>query len=296
MIPVTHRASLSYLLRHPWQLMLALLGVAIGVAVIVAVDLANSSARKAFLLSMDAVTGAATHQIIGGPGGVDEAVYTDLRVRQGIRSIAPIVEGTVTADQRRLTLLGVDPFAEGELRSFTTEASEEDGAGDAESLFRSLLVEPGAVVASAATAERLGLEIGDEFEFVAEGRVHTARLIAEFDDGGAVDDLLVVDIATAQVSLDMIGRLTRIDVRLETAADVARLQSVLPAGNRLLNAAARTRTTADLSNAFMTNLTAMSLLALLVGLFLIFNSVSFSVLQRRPLIGVLRALGSRAGS
>ena len=57
MIPVARRAAFSYLLRHPWQLGLSLLGICIGVAVIVAVDLANSSARKAFLLSMDAVTG-----------------------------------------------------------------------------------------------------------------------------------------------------------------------------------------------------------------------------------------------
>jgi hypothetical protein len=70
MIPVTYRASFSYLLRHPWQLALALLGISVGVAVIVAVDLANASARKAFLLSMDTITGEATHQIIGGPRGV----------------------------------------------------------------------------------------------------------------------------------------------------------------------------------------------------------------------------------
>ena len=56
MIPVTYRASFSHLLRHPWQLALALLGIGVGVAVIVAVDLANASARKAFLLSMDACT------------------------------------------------------------------------------------------------------------------------------------------------------------------------------------------------------------------------------------------------
>ncbi|MDJ0908820.1 MAG: FtsX-like permease family protein [Woeseiaceae bacterium] len=291
MIPVTHKASLSYLLRHPWQLMLAVLGVAIGVAVIVAVDLANSSARKAFLLSMDAVTGEATHQIIGGPTGVDERVYAELRVEHGLRSVAPIIEGTVSSDGRRLTLLGVDAFAEGDLRSFTTEATVDEGDGDAESLFRGLLVEPGAVVASAATAERLSLTIGDEFDVVAEGMRQPGRLIALFDDGGAVNDLLVVDIATAQVWLGMTGKLTRIDVRLEDQAAVERVESILPAGTQLLSAAARTRTTADLSNAFMTNLTAMSLLALLVGLFLIFNSVSFSVLQRRPLIGVLRALG-----
>ena len=69
------------------------------------------------------------------------------------------------------------------------------------------------------------------------------------------------------------------------------LEATLPDGVRLLTAAGRTRATAEMSKAFMTNLTAMSLLALLVGLFLIFNSVSFSVLQRRHLIGVLRGLG-----
>ena len=95
MIPATYRASVSYLLRHPWQLALSLLGIVIGVAVIVAVDLANSSARKAFLLSMDAITGEATHQVIGGPDGVSEVVYRDLRMQHGITDVAPIVEGTV---------------------------------------------------------------------------------------------------------------------------------------------------------------------------------------------------------
>ena len=90
-MPVLYRASLGFLLRHPWQLALALLGICIGVAVIVAVDLANESSRKAFLLSRDTVTGAATHQIIGGPDGVSEELYTRLRVEAGIRSIAPIV-------------------------------------------------------------------------------------------------------------------------------------------------------------------------------------------------------------
>ena len=72
---------------------------------------------------------------------------------------------------------------------------------------------------------------------------------------------------------------------------LAALEAALPDGARALTAAGRTRATAEMSKAFMTNLTAMSLLALLVGLFLIFNSVNFSVLQRRDLIGVLRALG-----
>ena len=111
MIRVSHRASFSYMLRHPWQLMLALLGIGIGVAVIVAVDLANASARKAFLLSMDKVTGEATHQVVGGPRGVDEAVYAKLRVEHGLRAIAPVVSGAVEVNDTLLDVLGADHIA-----------------------------------------------------------------------------------------------------------------------------------------------------------------------------------------
>ena len=112
MIAAVYRANFNYLLRHPWQLALSVLGISIGVAVIVAVDLANDSSRKAFLLSMDAVTGKATHQVIGGPGGIEEALYAELRVRHGIRSIAPVVEGYITVNDGSLQVLGIDLFAE----------------------------------------------------------------------------------------------------------------------------------------------------------------------------------------
>ncbi|MDJ0938854.1 MAG: FtsX-like permease family protein [Woeseiaceae bacterium] len=295
MIPVTYRANFSYLLRHPWQLALAIVGVAIGVAVIVAVDLANASARKAFLLSMDAVTGEATHQVIGGPRGVDESVYASLRVDAGIRAIAPVVEGNVRVGERSLDLMGIDLFAEQDLREFTgqVDTAEMDDA-DAESVFRALLTDPTAVTMSRTTANELGLEAGDAFDVIADGRTRPATLFGTFDsDGTSIDNLLIADIATAQAWLGQQGWLSRLDVRIEDGDDAAlkKLEDALPAGTRVLTAAGRTRTTAELSKAFMTNLTAMSLLALLVGLFLIYNSVNFSVLQRRGLIGSLRALG-----
>jgi putative ABC transport system permease protein len=143
MIPVTYRASFAYLLRHPWQLALALLGIGVGVAVIVAVDLANASARKAFLLSMDSITGEATHQIVGGPRGVHEDIYAALRVEHGIRSVAPVIAGTVIVDDTSLSLLGIDLFAERAMRSFTG-AQESDGASDDRSLFVGFLVPTGA--------------------------------------------------------------------------------------------------------------------------------------------------------
>ncbi len=295
MIPVRYRASLSYLLRHPWQLALAVLGISVGVAVIVAVDLANASARKAFLMSMDTLTGNATHQIIGGPNGVSETTYSKLRTEHGITAIAPVVEGTVRIDGATLSVLGIDLFAERDIRAFTGEVS---GANpdetNNESLFTGFLLTPGAVTTSEQTANDLGLTVGDTFSLLADGRPHDGKLLATFaDDSNSVYQLLVTDIATAQEWLDKPGWLTRIDARIADGDEAARttLEAALPDGNQLLSAAGRTRSTAEMSKAFMTNLQAMSLLALLVGLFLIFNSVNFSVLQRRALIGVLRALG-----
>jgi putative ABC transport system permease protein len=300
MIPATLRANFSYLLRHPLQLALALLGIGIGVAVIVAVDLANASARKAFLMSMDAVTGEATHQVIGGPGGIEETAYVRLRADEGIRTIAPMVEGTVSVQDVSFTLMGVDLFAEQEMRTFTGQARTaggDDAAG--ESLFRDFLMRPGAVTMAQSTADEFGLQIGEDFELSASGRSYSATLIGTFGegDGSGLQNLLVTDIATAQVWLDSIGRLTRIDARVPhgDVAAFARLEAALPDGLRILSAAGRTRTTAEMSAAFMTNLAAMSLLALLVGVFLIYNSVSFSVLQRRSLIGNLGALGVTRG-
>ncbi len=295
MIPATYRASLGYLKRHPWQLALTIVGVAIGVAVIVAVDLANLSARKAFLLSMDAVTGEATHQILGGPRGVDERIYRTLRVEHGFRAMAPIVDVEVRAFERSLSVMGVDLFAEQALRQFTRAAVEDDGREiDGQALFRNLYTEPGAVTMSKRTAETLGLRAGDRFDVISGGRRFTARLLGVFADGqGGADELLVTDVATAQEWAGSEGFVSRIDVRLEAEDEqaLARLEAALPDGARVLNAAGRTQATAEMSTGFMTNLAAMSLLALLVGLFLIYNSVNFSVLQRRELIGSLRALG-----
>lgn len=293
MIPTTWRASFSYMLRHPWQLALSVLGISIGVAVIVAVDLANSSARKAFLLSMDAVTGQATHQVIGGPRGVAESVYVDLRTKAGFERIAPVVEGSVRVHDVDLELLGIDLFAEQEIRAFTQLSSDEESTP--ESLFRDFLLHPGSATMSEGTAAALQLAVGDTFTVESAGKTFSGRLVGEFPDteSEALDRLMTVDIATAQEWLGQAGWLSRIDVRIEDGDDrtLDRLAAALPDGVQIFDAEGRTRTTADLSAAFMTNLTAMSLLALLVGLFLIYNSVSFSVLQRRKLIGVLRALG-----
>ncbi len=235
MIPVLYRANLNYLLRHPWQLAMAVLGVSIGVAVIVAVDLANDSARKAFLLSMDAVTGEATHQVVGGPRGVDEDVYVALRTAHGIRNIAPVVDGFVTVEGRSLQVLGVDLFAEQEMRTFSLPDTVETGAAAAAPLFRDLLTEPGAALMSRSTAEALGLATGERFEVLAGGKRHAATLRGTFAENATtgLDNLVTVDIATAQSWLGQEGQLSRIDVRVahDDAASLERLEALLTGPN-----------------------------------------------------------------
>jgi putative ABC transport system permease protein len=300
-MPALYRASLGYLLRHPWQLALALLGICIGVAVIVAVDLATESSRKAFSLSMETLTGKATHQVIGGPRGIEESLYVQLRVKHGLRSMAPVAEGPVRINGVDVRLLGIDLFAERQIRSFsldvTADAKAANGASvtSVENLFGSLLTEPGAALMSTETATMLGLQTGQAFDVEAGGKRFRGSLLGQIggDPSLLLGELVVVDIAVAQQWLNMAGKLSRIDVRIPAAEPGRRevLENLLPAGTQLLDASSRTRSMTEMSTAFMTNLSAMSLLALLVGLFLIYNSVSFAVLQRRGLIGVLRALG-----
>jgi putative ABC transport system permease protein len=298
-MPVLYRASFGYLMRHPWQLGLAVLGICIGVAVMVAVDLANQSSRKAFRMSMDTLNGQATHQVVGGPAGIDEQVYVSLRVEHGIRSIAPVVSGYVAVAGETLQLLGVDVFAERDFRQFTVPSNiGADLAGESataarERMINGFLAGDGNVLLSPETAARIGIPAGESFTVVADGREYaaTAAGLIGGDDQAQFANLLIVDIAVAQRWLGMQGKLSRIDVRIDGEGLEERLVAALPDGTSLLTAAGRTQATADMSKAFMTNLSAMSLLAMLVGIFLIYNSVAFAVLQRRDLIGILRALG-----
>ncbi len=283
-------ASARHLLRHPSQLALAILGLALGVATMTSISLATASARRAFELSLDAVNGAATHQIMAGPRGVPETLYARLRTEQTV-DLAPIIEGYAIVAGRSVLILGVDPFADPGFRDFGGSHEE----GGLESL-RRWLTEPGTVMASRRTAAALGLGVAERFTLDVAGRSNEALLLGVINENRAgLDSLLLTDIAQVQAWFGMIGRLSRIDVRIAGDAEGRRqleqLTAALPPGVSIIDSERRSRDATDLTRAFMTNLRAMSLLALLVGAFLIFNSMGFALLQRRRTIGVLRALG-----
>ncbi|HET8701817.1 MAG TPA: FtsX-like permease family protein [Nitrococcus sp.] len=292
------RAGRRALWRHPVQLLLAVAGVALGVAVVIGMDLANQSASTAMRKSMEAVTGRTTHQIFGGPEGLPDSLYVKLRTQLGIWQAAPVLEGGVTvpaAGNQPLTVLGIDPIAEGELRGPITvqpEAAQAKGDGE-QGVVQQLMLEPASIVLPAAEARRLHVSAGGTLIVRAGGHERRLQVIAVTEDSAYdLNGYAFADIATAQELLDRIGRLSRIDLILDNTGAINRVRAALPPGAALVPTAARATAMQQMSAAFQTNLTALSLLALVIGLFLVFNTMSFMVVQRRMMIGILRAVGA----
>ena len=292
------RNSRRYLARHPWLMALSILGVALGVAVVVGIDLANSSARTAFRLSTETVTGRATHAIVPGSGLLQDDTYRQLRTETGFRNAAPVLEGYTRAGAETgpvLQILGIDPLAEEPFRSYT--------GGPQGNLDLGAFMGPSLTgLISRSTAERLGIQSGDSLPLYREGKTSTIVILDIMDpepgfSEASLTNMLIVDIATAQSLLNAPGQLSRIDLILNEdgrAAQLEKLERALTSGARIEPASTRSSTLDQMTQAFSLNLTAMSLLAMVVGMFLIYNTMTFSVVQRRSLIGRLRGIGVTA--
>ncbi|PZD70252.1 Macrolide export ATP-binding/permease protein MacB [Acaryochloris thomasi RCC1774] len=282
------------------QYFLCLIGVALGVAMMVSIDLANGSAQTAFELSTDAIAGRATHQIEAlAPAGINESVYTKIRRELGGVTVAPIVDGYVLAPDlgnQPMRLVGVDLFAESPFRNYFVPQNRTVG----EAGLLNFLTQPNTVVLGADVADRYQVALGDQITLDLSGRLETVTVVGTVQPESsttrrALSSLLFTDIATAQEVLEMPGHLSHIDLISRSEADLAAVEQLLPEGIQLETAAAQKNAVRQMTAAFRLNLTALSLLALVVGMFLIYNTVTFSVVQRRPLFGVLRCLGTTPG-
>jgi putative ABC transport system permease protein len=297
---VLFRLARRYIARRFLQSLLFVVGVALGVAMVIAIDLANESASRAFNLSTESITGRATHQITGGPTGLPSEVYTRLRIDLGLRAAAPVVSeyvrGLNLGDQP-LRLLGVEPFAEPPFRDYLSDI---EVAGENLSAFEALnafIAEPNTILMSQPLAERFGIGAGDTITLRPGDERVEVRVVgllqpADRVSAQALDDLLLSDISTAQEIIGRPGYLTNIDLILPPDYDTAQIEALLPPGVILTTTQEANGTLAQMTAAFELNLQALSLLALTVGVFLIYNTVTFSVIQRRPIIGTLRALGA----
>ena len=284
------QSGLRFYLRRPWQLCLAVSGIALGVAVYVGVDLANDSARRAFELSSDLITGSTTHHLMGTRGEIADSLYRSLRMEHGPIRAAPVIEDEIRLRRlpdRVFTLMGVDPLEESGFRGF---AGFVPGRGTD---FTRLIVEPGAVLVPDPLLEELGLELGAEFEMLIGGQSTTARAVGTVLDTSSGSEgptaPIIADIATAQELLGS-ASISRVDLILDEA-EAERIRALGLPDTTLVPAEGRNAAFDELARAFRINLTALSLLALLVGVFLIYATMSFAVVQRRGTFGVLRAIG-----
>ena len=170
---------------------------------------------------------------------------------------------------------------------------EDTGGTDARAtVLRELLLAGDALLVAERTRARLDLPLGTPLELETGARARALRLVGSFasDNPAASEGLLVGDIAVAQDVLGLGARISRVELILDEA-DVARVAAALPPTLRLAEAASRERTMRAMTRGFQINLTAMSLLALVVGAFLIHNTMTFAVLQRRELFATLRIGG-----
>lgn len=290
------RSSLRYWFDHRLQTCLSILGVALGVAVVLSIDMAIDASKEGFRLSAETVAGRATHTLTRSAGEVPDAWAGTVRRDLGVRLSAPVVEGFARSDRvqgRTLRILGVDPLSEAPFRPWLAGGANDRDVG-------AFLTEPLGVFVSSILADGAGLSEGDELPIEVAGRSWVLRVSGVLEPADDVArsglaDILLMDIAGAQEVLQMVGVLSRIDLRLEEGEELD-LGSAIDSG--MLSADAvlepvgtRSETLSGMIGAFDVNLTALSLLALVFGMFLIYNAVTFSVVQRRTLLGRLRAIG-----
>ena len=212
-LPVVHNGPLWRLAarrwrRRPLQSLLCILGIALGVAMLVSIDLASGSAQRAFSLSTDAITGRTTHRLVAiGPAGVPDATFVALRRRFPEIPAAPVIEAYGRGEEldgELLRLVGVDLFSEAPFRGLLGgDGGKAGGKG-----FVPFLTEPGTAVIATETAERFGLHPGatdgsGTLHLDLAGRTTALRLVGSVSSDGALErrgleTLLLVDIATAQ--------------------------------------------------------------------------------------------------
>jgi putative ABC transport system permease protein len=331
-----HRLILRPLLRDRVRTALAILTVALGVGLVLAIELAGEAAAGSFRSSVVTLGGQDDFEVTAVGGIPPEAVGALARLPLPIKVTPRILStATVTGSRRTFIVFGVDVIAEttalaGDGSTAAAAATlapqgatpapqgatpAPQGATSAPQAARA----PGAQPSGGLTVNAdgvfvpasLGKKVGDRLDLVVNGR--PARLtVAGVLPPGAGDDLLATDIATADRLLGRAGRVDRLLVRLpEHAADGAgaggdrapgdpasldewetRLRAALPAGVDLRRQGASTEENRRMLRAFRWNLRVLSYVSLIVGAFLIYNTISVSVVRRRAEIGAVRALGA----
>lgn len=281
-------AVLRHYLRHPWMLGTLLCGVMLGVTVVTAVELTNQSVRANLAQANEQLLGRSTHRVLADKP-VDEALLRQLRSEAGIEA-DPVLHRYLrvgTADGPLFQLIATDSLRPSRRRADGREAAIDPA---------SLITTPNSVLIGAISARRLGIDSGAALTVQSGEREAVLQVIGVLgaDDDRRFSQLFVMDIGWAQQLFGLPGQLDAIDLVL-LPAQKARVLELLPDGHYLVDSQEMRASGEGIADALLFNLSALSLLALLVGILLVYNTLTFSLLQRQPLFGQLRCLGVTPG-
>jgi putative ABC transport system permease protein len=199
-----------------------------------------------------------------------------------------------------IQILGVDILRDRSLRRY--QLLQLDGSEKPPTTrdFLLLLTDPQSIIVSEKFARKNHLSLGDplaliigdrQTEFVIRGLLRNEGPARALDGNFAL-----MDIAAAQLAFNRLGFLDRLDIKLKAEFSVDRAEAEianrLPAGLRVARPSSSYNQIEKMIAAFHFNLSALGSIAFLVGLFLIYNTISISVISRRQEIGTLRAIGT----
>ena len=284
------------ILREKFRTTLTILGIAVGVTVVVAIQLANQSALRAFRESVDAIAGRANYMIVPEVAALDENVLLSLQPlwAKGAR-FAPVidVEGVIEPRQQPVRILAVDLLSDLHFREYRYAKIVVDEKAPSLTTYLALF-EPDSIILPAPFARERGLSLGSKVTLNVNGRraVLTLRGVLEARGPATAFNgaMVICDIAVAQRHFGMTGQLSRIDLMLPDDALLKEIR--VPEGTRIERPSRRNERVEKMLRAFRVNLFALAGVALLVGMFLVYNTVLISILRRRKDVGVLKTLGT----
>lgn len=283
--------------RDPFRFFITTVGVALGVAVFLSIQLANRQTLSSFTETVDLVLGRANAVVHADGVPFDETVFKNLLPLRDQIKAYPVIEGygVETQSEEVVEILGTDLLQDSGIRDFSLKTADDTLQG-----LLPLILDPRGIIIPETFIPDHHFQPGDPIEFIINGRPVTLRVTGVLENKGIAKafkgNVALMDISAAQSVFGRIGKLDRIDVRFLKDKSFDRMQAeiekVLPDFLRVDRPQHRGKQVEKMLRAFQYNLTALSFVALLVGLYLIYNMISLSVVRRRTEIGTLRALGA----
>lgn len=310
-------------IRRNWvRTLLTVFGIALGVSVYLAISIANDTALSRFRQTVSQVAGKANLELtpVSGPS-IDENCLSLLNplLALGVKCtpiidehvvlrMGPHVDGVALGEHKErgdeiVQLLGIDMLADPDFKRYQSDEESKnqiwsDDSSQDKSTVNLSVFSPGAVLVGAKLAERYSLHKGSELTVLVADetvKLKVAGVLAASGLGGAYSgNLIVSDIALAQDLLNWGGKLSRVDLICppEMLPEVeAKLKDSVAADVYVANPDTRSEQATKMTRSFEYNLLALTFIALMVGMFLIYNTMTITILRRRPEIGILRALG-----